>query len=148
MTESKADTDREALRSWYKPLLDKVVREMIETKAVTGTAVEAIPVWMVPNEILIAKVWGISHKSQFIWTITVDGVITDHIKGSLAATPKEVARHFSLKWQMDADQLMDLAKNRAPVDNTDMHMEAYSKQLIQYAESLYDLANHDDVWQQ
>jgi aconitase A len=100
----------------------------------------------VPYKVLIAQVWDASQKSKFIWTISGDSVITDHIAGSSATTPKEVARHFSLKWQMDADRLLDLAKNKAPVENAGAHMETYTKKLIQYAESLYDLASRDDVW--
>ncbi len=148
MTASNANADKEALKSWYKELLHAVAREMIKVGAVTGSAVEARPVWAVPYKVLIAQVWGAGQKSRFIWTISGDSVITDHIAGSSAATPKEVARHFSLKWQMDADRLLNLAKNKAPVENAGAHMETYTKKLIQYAESLYDLANRDDVWQQ
>jgi len=148
MTESNADADTEALGSWYKPLLDNVVKEMIRIKAVTGAAVQASPVWMVPYEILIAKVWGITHENEFVWTISVDKFIADFIAGSLAATPREVARHFSLKWQLDADRLPNLIKSTVPIENADTRTQAYSKQLIRYAETLYDLANRDDVWQE
>jgi len=48
----------EALLSWYKPLLCAVVLEMHARKVVAGTVVEACPVWIFPNQILIAKVWG------------------------------------------------------------------------------------------
>ena len=147
MTESNIDAAREALKSWYKVLLDAVVKEMIKVEAVTGAAVEARPVWVVPYKILIAQVWGASQKSRFIWTISGDSVITDHIAGSLAVTPKEAARHFSLKWQMDADRLLNLAKNKALVETSEKHVKAYTDKLIQYAESLYDWANRDDVWQ-
>lgn len=148
MTESNTDADREALESWYKPLLDKVVEEMIRIKAVTGVAVQATPVWMVPNEMLIAKVWGINHESDFVWTISVDKLIADYVAGSLAATPRDVARHFSLKWQMDADRILNIEANKGPIANTGKNMQAYSKQLIQRAEILYDLASRDDAWQQ
>lgn len=148
MTQSNAVADTEASRSWFKPLLDNMVKEMIRIKAVTGAAVQASPVWMVPHEILIAKVWGINQESQFVWTISIDKLITDYVAGSLAATPREVAKHFSLKWQMDADRLLNFEKNTATGENTDLRMQAYSKQLIQLAESLYDLADRDDVWQQ
>lgn len=148
MAESKAAADAAALESWYKSLLDQVVKEMIRIKAVTGVAVQASPVWMVPNVMLIAKVWGIHNESDFVWTISVDKLIADYIAGSLAASPREVARHFSLKWQMDADRLLNFEKNKAPVGSTDTRMQVYSKQLIQHAESLYDLADRDDVWQE
>jgi len=125
-----------------------MTREMIKIKAVAGPAVEARPVWVSPYKILIARVWEASQKSNFIWTISGDSVITDHIAGNLAATPREAARHFSLKWQMDADQLLLVAKNKASGKDTQENMVAYTDKLIQYAEALYDLAARDDVWQQ
>jgi len=148
MTESNVDMGTEAIKAWYTKVLHAMTREMIKIKAVAGPAVEARPVWLSPYKILISRVWEASQKSDFIWTISGEGVITDHIAGNLAATPREVVRHFSLKWQMDADQLLLLAKNKSPVKDTEEHMEAYTTKLIQYAESLYDLASRDDVWQQ
>lgn len=148
MKKQTADADNEALKSWHTELLNTVVREMIKSGAISGTAVEARPVWVSPYKVLIAKVWDVSQKSRFIWTISGDGVITDHIAGSMASTAKEVARHFSLKWQMDADRLLDLAKNKSPIENSEAHMEAYTNKLIQYAEYLYEFIDRDDVWQQ
>ena len=148
MTDSNAAMDKKALKTWYTRLLYAVVREMIKIGAVSGTAAEARPVWISPNKVLIAKVWEASQKSNFIWTISGEAVITDHIAGNVATTPRDAARHFSLKWQMDADQLLALAKNRPPAENTEAHMEGYTDKLIQYAEYLYDMASRDEVWQQ
>jgi len=148
MTESNDAMDKEALKAWYTKLLYAVVREMIKIGAVSGTAAEARPVWISPYKVLIAKVWEASQKSHFIWTISGEAVITDHIAGNVATTPREAAKHFSLKWQMDADQLLALAKNRSPAENTEANMEGYTDKLIQYAEYLYDMAGRDDVWQQ
>ncbi len=146
MKELKTDTDKDGLKSWYKPVLDAVVKEMLARKAVTGTAVEATPVWAFPNTILIAKVWEIGQKNRFIWTISGEGVITDYIRGSIAATPKDAARHFSLKWQMDADRLKALGKTKRPSEGSQAHMGNYANKLIRDAESLYDLTERDDIW--
>lgn len=148
MTESSPHVNNKALESWYKPLLDNVVKEMIRLKAITGVAVQASPVWMVPHEILIAKVWAVNQESDFVWTISVDKLIADYVAGSLATTPREVARHFSLKWQMDADRLLKLNEKKLAIENTDPKMRDYSKRLIQYAESLYEMTNRDDAWDQ
>jgi len=148
MAESNAQADAEASKSWYTGLLDQVVKEMIRVKAVTGTAVQASPVWMVPNEMLIAKVWGVTNESDFIWTISVDKLISDYIAGHLAATPRDVARHFSLKWQMDADRLASFGQDAAANADVDERMKEYSGKLIQYAETLYDLSNRDHVWEE
>lgn len=146
MKEQETDTDKEKLRAWYKSQLDAVVKEMLKTGAITGVAIEASPVWASAHRILIARVWDANQKSKFIWTISGDSVITDHIAGAMAANPQEAARHFSLKWQMDADRLLEVAQNKTPVENTPQHMQAYTKKLIQYAELLYDLISRDEIW--
>jgi len=148
MTDTTSEMDKEAIKSWYQDLLQTVAREMVKIGAVGGMAVEARPVWISPYKILIAKVWDASEKSKFIWTISGEAVITDHIKGSLATTSREVARHFSLKWQVDADQLLHLAQTKPSAGNTVQNMKAYTTELIGYAETLYDLAARDDVWHQ
>jgi hypothetical protein len=146
MTEQKMDSSQEAIRSWYKKALDEVVKEMLKTGAISGVAVEASPIWAAPYEILIAKVWEVHSKSQFIWTISGDSVITDHVAGSVAVTPKEAARHFSLQWQMDADRLKGLSQGETRVEDTEAHMGAYTDELIRYAELLYDLTTRDEIW--
>ena len=147
MTKSKAELEREALRDWYKPLLDDVVQEMLKRKAVVGAAVEATPVWVFRNKILIAKVWGMGQKTRFIWTISGGDLITDFIPASMAATPKDAVRHFSLKWQMDADRLLALGNSKTPAVDTQSSMGNYANKLIKDAEALYDLAERDDIWQ-
>lgn len=131
---------------WFKPLLGPMVKTMVKSGAITGVAVEATPVWGLPNKLLISKVWGASNKRKFIWTITGPSAVTDYVKGSLAATPQEAARHFSLKWQMDADRLLGMAKAKSPIANSEAIVESHAKELIQHAESLYDLASQDEIW--
>jgi hypothetical protein len=147
MTDPKAEADKEALKIWYKEVLDAVVKEMIRIGAVKGAAVEATPVWAAPEQVLIAKVWPATQKRNFIWTISGNGATTDHLAGSLASTPREVARHFSLKWQVDAERLLNLAKSRAPDANTRTNVEAYAHKMIQNAEALYDLVSRDQGWE-
>lgn len=147
MAESNAGADAEAVKAWYTNLLDKVVKEMIDIKAITDTAVQASPVWMIPNEVLIAKVWGVSKESDFIWTLSIDKLIADYIAGSLAASPRDVARHFSMKWQMDADRLRNFEQNKASGEKPDERMQELSNKLVGYAEALYDLTNRDDAWE-
>jgi uncharacterized protein DUF4826 len=148
MTDSNTGADQEALESWYKPLLDSAVKEMVRIKAITGVAVQASPTWMLPHEILIAKVWGVNQESDFVWSISIDKFIADYVAGTVASTAREAARHFSLKWQMDANRLLDMEENKAPIAKPDIDLKAYSKRLIQYAETLYDLADRDESWEQ
>lgn len=146
MTEITPDKDPKAVKQWYKKTLDGVVKGMLKKGVLTGVAIDANPVWAVPYQILIAKVWNVNEKSRFIWTISGERVITDHVAGSVAKSPREVARHFSLKWQMDADRLSDIAHGKSKVENTEAHMGGYTGKLIEYAELLYDLSSRDEIW--
>ena len=85
-------------------------------------------------------------KTRFIWTISGESVITDYIAGNMAATPKDAARHFALKWQMDADRLREVGKSKGPTGDAQSQMSSYANKLIQDAGSLYDLTERDEVW--
>lgn len=139
--------ENDPLKAWYKPKLDKVVQEMIKLGVVAGAAVEAAPIWAAPNKWLIAKVWGAGQARQFIWTISGDDVVTDHIPGSMANNPRDVAKHFAMKWQMNADQIAHLADNRPMTLADQSRMKNRAEKLIRDAESLYDLTTQDDIWE-
>lgn len=148
MAGSDATADSDAVRSWFTKLLDQVVKEMIRLKAVTGVAVQAAPVWAVPNDLLMAKVWAVGKESDFVWTLSVDKFIADYVAGTLAATPRDAARHFSLKWQMDADRIQGVANSKSTSKKDKKRMHDYSARLITYAEMLYDLSGREEVWKE
>lgn len=146
MTEAKEQTEKARIKAWYKELLETTVKQMIDIQAITGAAVEGNPVWMAPTQVLIAKVWPASQKRNFIWTISGEGAVTDHIAGSMATNPRDVARHFSFKWQMDADRLLELAKKAEASEEAEAEIRVQCNRLIQCAESLYELVSRDDGW--
>ncbi|MEJ2257222.1 MAG: DUF4826 family protein [Woeseiaceae bacterium] len=148
MAESAMKLDSEEVKAWYTKLLDNVVKEMISLKAVSGAAVQAAPVWIAPYEMLMAKVWGVGNEHDFIWTLSIDKLIADYIAGSLASSPREAAKHFSLKWQLDADRMSSIGQGHSMGDKADKALEDYSSKLIRYAETLYDLTTRDEVWEE
>jgi len=131
---------------WFKPMLDELIKEMIRIGAVSGVAIDAVPVWGAEDQLLIAKIWDTANKSQFIWAITGELAVRDHIPGSMAVNPRDVARHFSYKWQMDADRLAEMANSNSQIANTKENIEAQSRKIIQLAESLYAMTEQDDPW--
>lgn len=141
----KKDKNNE-LRTWYKKTLEDTVKEMVKTKAVTGAAIEAVPMWTVPFKILIAKVWDATQKSQFVWTIAGEDAVTDHIPGPMAANPQEAARHFAMKWQLDAERLQVTAKDDPKARHRGEVVGIYTDKLVAKAEALYDLATQDEIW--
>lgn len=146
MAEANAGANEDTLRTWYTGLLDHVVKEMIKLKAVEGIAVQASPVWMVPNEVLMAKVWAVNAESDFVWTLSIDKFLADFIAGSLAATPRDAARHFSMKWQLDADRLVNVGQKGAASKEAQEGIQMYANRLIGYAEAIYELTLRDEQW--
>ena len=143
---NRNSNESDPLRAWYKSELDRVVKKAIKTGAITGAAVEATPVWAVPNEVLIAKIWGAAQKSQFVWTISGTGAITDFVDGSVATNPRDAAKHFALKWQMNAEQINRATRSNPMTLKTQAKIEAQAQEIINKAESLFDLTTRDDIW--
>jgi hypothetical protein len=134
-------------KTWYRTLLNAVVQEMVRVEAISGENIEAKPFWAIPLRILIGQI-RVQGTQEFIWVISGPDVSTDHIDGNLAASPRDAARHFAMKWQMDAERLNTLVKQKAEVVNPEVDREAFANTLIGYAESLYDIVNNDDFWDQ
>jgi hypothetical protein len=147
MTKQQNTKAASELKAWYKPLLDTVVTEMLRAGVVSGAAVEAAPIWVLPPHILIAHVWNAGQKSNFIWTIAGDAVVTDHIAGKVAATPRDAARHFALKWQMDAEQLRRVAQRKTSSQSDSKEIADYANRIVHCSEQLYDMAGRDDIWE-
>jgi len=118
----------EELQAWVKQQLDQAVTQFMEQGMVKGLLVEAKPSWAFPFQILIGKIREREQDEDFNWFICGD-LPTDHMPSSQASSPREVARHFSLKWQLDAGR-------QDPLD----------QDLVEKAEALYELVNEDSLW--
>jgi hypothetical protein len=94
---------------------------------VDSLIVEAKPAWILPFQLLIGKVRSRGDSGSFEWFICGDAP-TDHLHSSLAETPREAARHFSLKWQLEA--------SRTGSDDL----------LSEKAEALYEIVDREEFW--
>ena len=117
---------------WTRETFDKAVREIVELGLIDGALVEARPFWNVPNSVVIGQVRESNDPAIFFWIIAVEGV-TDYVGSAAAATPREAARHFSLKWQLDASHSDDTL---------------FADRLVTRAEELYDMVENESLWQQ
>ena len=91
--------------------------------------IEVKPAWTLPFQLLIGKAREQSDARSFQWFICGDMPL-DHLDSDTASTPREVAKHFAMKWQLDAARLQDDS----------------SETLIENAEALYALADDDNLW--
>jgi len=134
MTEQRQKSEREEAIEWGKQQLEVAIDELARLGVVDGPSVEGRVAWMLPLKMLIAEVRETGQKQRALWVIAGD-VPTDQIDARLAETPRDAARHFSLKWQMHAAR-----QEPTPGD------VAVGADLAVQAEVLNSMVETDDVW--
>lgn len=107
-------------------------------------------VWAVPHKVFLGQVWPESDKRASHWVIAGDSLPTDHIEVKLAASPRDAARHFALKWQMESTRLAGLAGEESGARNggakTEVDWAQIGSTLERQAELLYRYVERDDLW--
>lgn len=118
-----------ALQAWIRRQMNNAVHEMMERGLVESLVVEAKPAWVLPCTLLIGKIRRQHQGSGFDWFICGDAPLS-YTLSSVAATPREAARHFALQWQLDAARQGDAGN-----------------ELARKAGALYQLVEQDVFWQ-
>jgi len=123
------DSNEQKLKAWVDALLAATVRELTDNQLVAGTLIEAKPAWFFPLRILIGRIREQGEVTAYSWFISGD-LPTAIADSSVAATPREAARYFALRWQLNAARGGDRAE-----------------ELAAEAEKLYRLVDQDELWQ-
>lgn len=131
LTENLDNHQKAEMRAWVQLQLDAAVQELMNNGVVESLLVEAKPAWIFPLQILIGEIREQGDSRQFKWFICGE-VPTDHLNSADASTPREAARHFAMKWQLDAAR----------------DQEGFDKQLADKAEALYALVDDARLWPQ
>ncbi len=118
-----------ALQAWIQRQMNNAVHEMMERGLVESLVVEAKPAWVLPCTLLIGKIRRQHQSSGFDWFICGDAPLT-YTLSTVAATPREAARHFALQWQLDAARQGEAGN-----------------ELARKAGALYQLVEQDVFWQ-
>lgn len=85
----------------------------------------------------VMSIWKMNLLDESsVWVVTGD-IPSDYAATTVAPSTRDTARHFSLKWQMQAENL--LASN-------DSSQKEFAKYLISRAEGLYDMFDKDELW--
>jgi hypothetical protein len=87
----------------------------------------------------LVAVWKLKTiNNQWFWVICGD-LPSDNIAIDVATDAKEAMRHFSMKWQLQAETI--LQNGTATTEQKD-----YAQLLISRAEGLYTLLNQKELW--
>lgn len=131
--------------AWAREKLSKVVKEITDQGAIESPLVEARPVWTKPLDIVIGQLRDQGVQTEFLWVIG-GSVPTDCVHSSVAASPRDAARHFSMKWQLEAARYEDPAEHRRLGLDPSEDWEAQARALIAKAEYLYKIVDDDRLW--
>jgi len=77
--------------------------------------------------------------NRWIWAISGD-LPCDHVAIEAGKTAKEVMLHFSMNWQLNAENIFS--------GNPNEEQKSFANILIAKAEMLYDLVNDDLLWKE
>ncbi len=147
MDENLETPRREQLKAWTKKQLDTAVRELMNLGVIDSLIIEAKPAWVLPFQILIGKIRARGQSKNFGWFICGE-VPTDFLKSTLAATPRDAARHFAMKWQLKAARHRRMASQEPGGTEPESGQEDPGDQLVFKAEALYSLVDDARLWLQ
>jgi len=124
----------QAQQEWVREQYQTATKFLAAKGMVTESASEKDSRYLVP----LLAVWKLNLLNKpSVWVITGD-LPTDFSEISVAKTAREAVRHFSYKWQIQAEGLL-AQENK---DQTD-----FANLLISRAEGLYKLAEKEELWQ-
>jgi hypothetical protein len=132
MTDKKEMTE-EQQQAWIREQYLKATKYLAEKGLVTESVADKESRYLVP----LMAVWKINlFDKTKVWVISGD-LPTDHIVLEQEEPARNVIRHFSFKWQLQADKLLQ-SDNQEQVN--------YANLLINKAEGLYQLYAKDELW--
>lgn len=131
--EQKQEMTAEQQQQWVKEQYQMATKYLAAQGLVTQSVVVEESIYLIP----ILSVWKLKViDGSYYWVICGD-LPSDHNPINAAPTAREAVRHFSLKWQMQAENLLK---------SGDKEQEEFAKLLISRAEGLYDMYQRENVW--
>lgn len=133
MTEAVQMTE-EQQQQWIKEQYQSATKYLAEKGIVTNSVTVEDSRYLVP----LLALWKLtSLGGKKFWVLCGD-LPTDHSSIEVATNARDALRHFSLKWQMQAENLLQ-AKNKEQHD--------FAQLLIGRADGLYKLYEDESLWQ-
>lgn len=130
----KLEMTEEQKQAWIREQYLKATKYLAEKGLVTESVAETESRYLVP----VMALWKINLLDKTkVWVVSGD-LPTDHIVLDKGETARDVVRHFSFKWQLQAENLLRLG---------DQEQKQFAEFLITRADGLYQLYDKDELWQ-
>ncbi len=131
--EQKQEMTVEQQQQWIKDQYQVATKYLATQGLVTDSVVVEESRYLVP----IMSIWKLKAlDGRYFWVICGD-LPSDHNTFDVAPNAREAVRHFSFKWQMQAENLLKTG---------DKEQEKFAQLLIGRAEGLYDMYQQEKLW--
>ena len=118
---------------WLKSQYQQANRYMANKGIVVNKVVVEKSRYLVPN----LAIWLLKDKHEKKYWV-INGVLSgDHAQAETAKNAKEVTRHFSMKWHLQAEKLLA---------SEDENQKKWGKELVNHAENLSQLYKNTTIW--
>lgn len=123
----------EQQQQWLREQYQKATKYLADKGFVTSSVNDKESRYIVP----FLAVWKLNTiDGQAAWVISGD-LPTDHIQAEVANTAREAINNFSMKWQLQAENLLRS-------DQAEQH--EFAKMLISRAEGLFQVQADEKLW--
>lgn len=131
----QATFSEEEMNNWVREQFQKSNGYLAERGILTDQVLTKESRYLAPH----IAVWKFTVRgvSERVWVIS--GVVpTDHVEAKVAATARDALRHFSLRWQVRADEILNSMPNETE--------KKFAEMLVTHAEACYDLVENESLW--
>ncbi|MCL1113109.1 MULTISPECIES: DUF4826 family protein [Shewanella] len=136
---TKPAVDQEAMRQeWVRTQFQKANRFLAEKGVIPSNVLASESRYLAPY-LAIWKMESKQPKKQTFWVMSGD-LPSDYVDVKVAATARDAIRHFSMMWQLKAE---NLHKSGMTKDATQMK---FAQLLVSRAESLYKMHQDEKLW--
>ncbi|MCL1094825.1 MULTISPECIES: DUF4826 family protein [Shewanella] len=141
MAEQEVDQaqDQEALRQeWIRTQFQKANKFLAEKGIMPNKVYADESRYLAP----FVAIWKMDSKKpakQTFWVMSGD-LPADYVDVNVAATARDAIRHFSMMWQMKAENIQRSGLTKDPAQ------AQFAELLISRAEGLYKMQADDKIW--
>ena len=138
-TQAISEQELEARRTeWVREQFQKANKFLAEKGIIPSKVLEQDSRYLAPY-LAIWKLESKQPQKKTYWVMSGDLPI-DYVDVSVAETAREAVRHFSMMWQLKAENLI---KSGATKDAT---QAKFAQLLVARAESLYKIQEDENLW--
>ena len=139
--------DQDKFNIWFREKLEHIAQYIFKKKII-NTEINVESRWIIPHNVLLGQAQPKDEENNIYWVITGEAVPTDHAELTVAETPRDAARYFAMRWQLQAARVQT-AETSDLEEKSDNRVDwnAMGESLATKAEMLYALVEDDRNWQ-